>query len=817
MTESRSVVIRLAADTAQAISGLKAVSDQANRSADAMEAAGRRQAQAVDQLGTRAGQVGLIAAGGLLAAGKAAVEWESQWAGVSKTVDGTVSEMAELEDELRELARTMPATHEEIAATAEAAGQLGVAREDVAGFTETMLQLGETTNLTADEAATSIAQMANVLGTSQDDIDNVGAALVALGNDGASTEAQILGMAQRISGAGAQIGLAESDILAIANAAASMGVEVEAGGSAISRVFTAMAKATAQGGGDLERFAAVADMSAQQFVQAFENDPARAFAAFTGGLDRINKSGGDVFTTLEQLKLSDVRVSQALLGMAASGDLLTDSLDLGAEAFAENSALAEEFAKRAGTTASEITVAWNNVRDAGIDAGATLLPIISDVAETVSDLAGAFNDLPEPVQDSAVALAAVTAILGGGAWFGTKAIRGVAETNAALAALGREGTTVGTMMRRTVGPAAGMALAMSGVADSTGLAHTASYAMMGTLAGPWGAAVGAGIGLIKDLGAATSDLRADIDLTNASLEEMTSQQLEQLRAQIVANFAKLTNDTSGPGGFMGDLRRTWALVWDDLPAETEDAVARIDEQLTTLEGREASAASMAEYFGGTIDRTGDSLQRASGDADTFANSLKAVSAELDQRANFRDYQAALDSFTESLERNGRTIDIGTQKGRENQAALDNIATTALKVAENLEGMDQVKYLQRAREAFIDARLELGGTREAAGRLADRLGLLDTIVAEPTVDLDDKPAKTKHDGVNKLLRELGASKYTPVVDVDISAAQAAIEQVWSRLQWLNGQSATTWVTTRAANPSGMGPQLPSAPRPLEPAA
>src|SRR5690606_34365347 len=135
----------------------------------------------------------------------------------------------------------------------------------------------------ADQAATSIAQISNVMGTTTGEVDNFGAALVALGNDGASTEAQIVAMAQRIAGAGAQIGLAESDILAIANAASSMGIEAEAGGSAISRVFTDMAKATKQGGESLDTFADVAGMSAKEFATAFEADPARAFASFTEG------------------------------------------------------------------------------------------------------------------------------------------------------------------------------------------------------------------------------------------------------------------------------------------------------------------------------------------------------------------------------------------------------------------------------------------------------------------------------------------------------------------------------------------------------
>lgn len=402
-----------------------------------------------DHVGLSAGRMSLALTTGLVASGKAAVDWETAWAGVLKTVDGTTRELADLEEGLRGLARTMPATHEEIAATAEAAGQLGVAREDVLSFTKTMVMLGETTNLTADQAATSIAQMANVMKTAPEDIDNLGAALVALGNNGASTEAQILDMAQRISGAGAQIGLVESEVLAIANAVASAGIEAEAGGSAIATVFTKMAKATAQGGPKLEKFAEAAGVSATEFQRLFKETPAEAFIAFTTGLDRINKSGGDVFTTLQGVGLSDIRVSQAMLSMASSGDLLRNSLDLGAESWDENTALMEEFGKRAGTTASEMQVAWNNVKDAAIDTGAALLPLLSTASDLVTDLASGFQALPGPVKDSVTGLAGITAVLGGGVWFTSKAVGAVTNMQTALGGLGASSDRATAGLSRT--------------------------------------------------------------------------------------------------------------------------------------------------------------------------------------------------------------------------------------------------------------------------------------------------------------------------------------------------------------------------------
>ena len=290
--ETRSVVVRLSLENAQYIQAALQSGIAMEEGMAKGEAAVKRAEAAQKQLTQTAGKMALGTTAALAAMSKAAIDWESDWAGVTKTVSGSTQELNTLEGQLRTMATTLPASHHEIAGVAEAAGQLGVKTKDISSFTRVMIDLGNTTNLTADQAATDIAQIQNVMRTAPEDIDNFGAALVALGNNGASTEAQILGMTQRIAAAGAQVGLTEQDILGIANAAASMGLEVEAGGTAISRVFTTIAKSVATGDEKLQTFADTAGYSSAEFVQAFQDDPARAFAAFIEGLDRINKSGG---------------------------------------------------------------------------------------------------------------------------------------------------------------------------------------------------------------------------------------------------------------------------------------------------------------------------------------------------------------------------------------------------------------------------------------------------------------------------------------------------------------------------------------------
>lgn len=417
VADSRSVSVRLRADVTQynaaMLSAAQATRDVA---AEASKAAGTHK-RAMQDIGRASTIGGAAVLGGLGLAAKAAMGWETAWAGVTKTVNGSARQMSALEDGIRRMATVMPATAEEIAGVAESAGQLGVAREDILSFSKTMIDLGQTTNLSSDEAATSIAQMMNVMQTAPEDVGRLGATLVALGNDGASTERDIIQMSQRIAGAASTVGLSADQVLALSNAVASMGIDAEAGGSSVSRILTDMSKAAQSGGAELNAFAQTAGMSAGQFATAFKDRPAEAFASFVAGLGGIQDAGGNVFAVLDQLGLSDVRVSQALLGMASSGDLLTKSLQVGSKAWADNTALSAEAAKRYDTSASRIQVSQNKIHDAAIDVGASLLPAVAGGAEMIGGLAGAFARLPGPAQKAATTITAVggaATVAGGG-------------------------------------------------------------------------------------------------------------------------------------------------------------------------------------------------------------------------------------------------------------------------------------------------------------------------------------------------------------------------------------------------------------------
>lgn len=763
----------------------------------------------LDKIGSGAAKVGIAVGIGLGAAAKAAIDWESAWAGVTKTTDGTAAQMAVLEGQLRNMAKSLPATHQEIAAVAEAAGQLGIARQDIAAFTKVMIDLGETTNLTSDEAATSLAQFMNVMQTAPQDVGRLGASLVALGNDGASTERDILSMATRISSTGAIIGLSETQVLAYASALSNVGIETEAGGSAISSVFLRIDKAVSEGGEALADFAKVSGLSSAQFKQQFETDAAGATQAFIEGLGRLNEAGGDVNGTMEKLGITEIRQRAAVLSLAASGTNLADSLKTSANGWRENTALVDEAAKRYATTESQIRIAWNNIKDDAITAGQEMLPAIQAVVEAVADLAGSFNSLPGPVKTGIVALAGivgVTALVVGGVIkmvaavnAGRAAMTGLAASSttasAALAGVGRAGA-VGAGITALV---VGFDILGSKVKD---LANSTHAVDMGKLTGDLlrlgetGKSTGE---LLKNFGddfrgvgddgrslagvltqvATTSDgalTKIGGAFARFGVEAGPARGLAEARARVEEMDSALSELVAGGNAesaakafsFLAEQAASQGVSLDQLKASFPEYASALNSAAVDAEAAASGAnkaAGATNALGTELDSTADSAKKAEEALDGYIKALFLMpNLMLGVRDAQRGVQAAIDDATASIKENGRTLQIGTEKGRANQAALDAIATSANKLGEsylrsNASQAVMTRDASAARKSFIDLAVGMGMSRTAATKLAVDLIKIPKKVDTKVTNTADA-AKQKANDYNQMLLGITPKVNTP---------------------------------------------------------
>lgn len=400
---------------------------------------------------------------GMTAAAESSIEFESAFTGVRKTVDGTPEQLAAISDEIKRMAAETGVSTTTIAAVAENAGQLGVATENIASFTRTMLDLGESTNLTADEAAVAIARLTNIMGSGEDATSRLGSSLVALGNNFATTESEILEMATRLASAGKLAGMSEAQILALATAMSSVGIEAEAGGTAMTQTLNAIDSAASSGGNTLETFARVAGMSAEEFTTAWRTDAAGALTAFIQGLSALSAQGGSVTAILDDLGLSGIRQSNMLRSLALASDMMTDALETSNSAWAENVALANEANAVYGNTEHRISAARESINNLGIAIGDAFGPQISGGADMVNDLAQALTDAAETAPGLVSALGSVTV-----------GITGAAAAYVALKAAATAFNAIGITSLSALGPLAAVGAAIGLITAGVTTAASAS-------------------------------------------------------------------------------------------------------------------------------------------------------------------------------------------------------------------------------------------------------------------------------------------------------------------------------------------------------
>ena len=360
-----------------------------------------------------------------------AAEFETAMAGVKRTVGGDDAFIDGLGVSFKELSTQIPITAKELAGIATTAGQLGIAQENVETFTVVMAQLATTTDLTADNAATMLAQFANITGTT--DYERLGSTVAALGDSTATTASKVVEMSQGMAAAANIAGMSETDILAIAAAVGSLGIEAASGSTSMSTLITTLYKAT-QTGDKLEDFAAVAGMSASEFAQAWAGDPVRALDAFIQGLNDTERNGKSAVVILDELGIKNVRQTKAILGLASAGDLLSNTISQANSAWEENSALTEKAGIMYNTTEAKMTMMQNAANNVQIAIGDALNPVLGAAADGLTSL---LQPIAEFISENPALVQAITAFVGvlGLATAGLAAYTAVTKLAAAASAL----------------------------------------------------------------------------------------------------------------------------------------------------------------------------------------------------------------------------------------------------------------------------------------------------------------------------------------------------------------------------------------------
>lgn len=601
----------------------------------------------------------LIASVGLVT--KAAIDYESAFAGVKKTVDETATvSYQKLSDGIRQMAKELPASAVEIANVAEVAGQLGIKTEDILSFSRTMIDMGESTNLSAEEAATAIAKIANIMGLTSDEYSRFGAAVVDLGNNFATTEKDIVEMTNRLAAGGKLAGLSTADILGLATAMSSVGIEAEAGGTAMTQTLTAIGNAVSLTGkgaaDDLNLIAKTAGMTSEEFQQAWKEKPVVALQSFIKGLQEAQNKGVNMNAILMQLGMTGVRQSNMLKSLALASDKMGEAVDRSNKAWKENTALTNEANKRYETTESQLKMFKNQVTDLAIEFGGPLLKALREGLKAgkpwidmLAEMAKHFSSMSEEEQRNVLKWAALTAgagpaltlfgkgigIIGsltkGIGWLtkGTgKAVGGISLMHKTFQAFRTTGN-LSSAFKLASGGAVALGNATASASTSTGLLTTA----MGGLANPLGLIVGS----LAIATAAAVHFGNEKDKARIKTEEFGSQLSDTARGEL-RSFQKTVDETSTAvanfGTHAGDAEKVsgaFKKLYEEIATAADKTNKRMEELGAKWGLSEDDIAKAKERNGQVVSNTeammnqiNEIYQRHNGDASKFSQEEKEI-------------------------------------------------------------------------------------------------------------------------------------------------------------------------------------------------
>jgi TP901 family phage tail tape measure protein len=584
----------------------------------------------------------------------ASMAFESTMTGVAKTTDLSDDEFAAMSKSIKEMATEIPETTDELGQIAETAGQLGIVKGSLLDFTEIMAMLGTATNMTSSEAATMLAQFASITNMDPSYYMNLGSSVVALGNKYATTERNIADMSQSIAAAAAIANMSEADIVGISAAVTSLGITAQNGGTQMTKLISEINSAVSSGEG-LEAWARAARMEAEEFAEAWRDDAAGALDMFIRGLNATYEAGGDVYSVLADLGITETRMVTMITSLVKSGDRLTSTLNTANTAWRENTALTTEAEKRYATTQSQLTLLQNAYNNLRIAVGDNYNPTLRELYALGTQV---LDGMTEFVEQNPALVKAITA--GVGILF--TAVGALAAYTLAV----KVATAFSTAFASAAGVALGPIIAVvAGVAALTALFVGLNEAMQPTLDESWEltAASRAQYNELQNLNEEyektvemygetsyeAQQLQWQIEDLNAEYEN-GKQTLDEYRAahqELMDSYADMeSTHEESYGEIEKEQRSIVALIGklEELTATTDSAKENQQAILAIIEALNDSVPDLALSYDDVIKNSGDIIK-------VLENTAKAQYAQKllkEQWSEYVDRAGTQDSFKTDL-------------------------------------------------------------------------------------------------------------------------------------------------------------------------
>jgi len=310
----------------------------------------------------------------------AAMNFESSMADVRKVIDfETPEQFKKMGEDILSLTKRIPMTARGLADIVAAAGQAGVARDELLAFAESAAKMGVAFDITAEQAGQMMAQWRTAFKMSQKEVNELADQINYLGNTTAASAPKISDIVTKIGPLGEIGGVAAREIVALGATIGSVGIQEEVAATGIKNLVLRLNSGASATDRQKKAFKSLG-LSATKLAKAMQKDASGAILSVIEALGKIPEYKRTAILT----DLFGRESVAAIAPLITNIDKLRENLQKVGDATQYQGSMEKEFEERSKTTANAIRILANNINILSVNLGSVLLPPLAATAERLS-------------------------------------------------------------------------------------------------------------------------------------------------------------------------------------------------------------------------------------------------------------------------------------------------------------------------------------------------------------------------------------------------------------------------------------------------
>ena len=319
----------------------------------------------------------------------AAITFETAMIDVRKTTGLTGEALNKLGDELLDIASRVGVGRREMAEIAATAGQLGIeGAENIATFSETIAQMTKVTELSADDAASSLARISNAFDLPIEKSKNLASVLNVLSNNSTALAGDLVETLTRgVAAAGREIGVTVDEAAALGATLIDAGVSSRRAGVALRNIFTRISAEAATAAEQM-------GITEEQFRGMISEDAVGALRAYLDNLRQVEPQ----MRAVNAANVFGERAGIAVATLAGQLGTLGDLLPQASAQLKEATSFSREFALSLDAVSRQAGLVWSKFKVWATGMGQQFLPVMDEFLRYLNRIYAGSEELTRQIE-----------------------------------------------------------------------------------------------------------------------------------------------------------------------------------------------------------------------------------------------------------------------------------------------------------------------------------------------------------------------------------------------------------------------------------